>query len=53
MTARAVDMIANLTRKGAKRAHPEQITLPYSLIRRNSDAVPSLATSYGNQDKNE
>lgn len=50
MTARAVDMAASSSRKGARRAHPEQVTFPYQLVRRNSDAVPSLATTYGKQD---
>ena len=50
MTARAVDMIATFSRKQGRRALPEQVMLPYALVRRNSDAVPSLATHFGDKD---
>lgn len=45
MTAKAVEMIADLTRgeKSAAKARPAQVMLPYQLIRRGSDAAPSLA----------
>ncbi|WP_255750215.1 LacI family DNA-binding transcriptional regulator [Erythrobacter sp. LQ02-29] len=53
MTACAVEMIAKISRRPGKRDQPEQVMLPYQLIRRNSDAGPSLATSYndGRDDK--
>ena len=48
MTAQAVAMIARVYKQKTRtpRAKGEQITLDYSLIRRNSDAGPSLASSF-------
>lgn len=47
MTAKAVEMIADLARAGKSvaKTRPVQVMLPYQLIRRNSDAAPSLARS--------
>jgi LacI family transcriptional regulator len=46
MTAWAVAAIATImrTRKAGDDAEEQQMTMPYSLIRRESDAAPSLAT---------
>jgi LacI family transcriptional regulator len=48
MTAEAVAMIARVHKQKprALRAKAEQLTLAYQLIRRNSDAGPSLASSF-------
>jgi LacI family transcriptional regulator len=48
MTAEAVGMIARVHKQKprAARAKAEQLTLAYQLIRRNSDAGPSLAASF-------
>ena len=48
MTAQAVSMIARAHKKSGrgKDSKGEQLTLPYKLIRRNSDAGPSLASSF-------
>jgi len=48
MTAEAVAMIARVHKQKprASRAKAEQLTLAYQLIRRNSDAGPSLASSF-------
>ncbi len=45
MTAKAVEMIANLTRarKMGEKTRHNHLMLPYELVRRNSDAAPSLA----------
>lgn len=45
MTAKAVEMIAALSRgkRGSDKAGAEQVMMPYELIRRDSDAGPSLA----------
>ena len=47
MTARAVEMIAEKARgrRPGGTAEDKQVTFPYELIRRNSDAGPSLAGS--------
>ena len=47
MSALAVSAIARVMRakRSGERLSPEQATLPYKLIRRNSDAAPSLAMS--------
>ena len=46
MTAWAVAAIATImrARKAGEDAEEQQMTMPYSLIRRESDAAPSLAT---------
>ena len=46
MTAWAVSAIATImrARKAGEGAEEQQMTMPYSLIRRESDAAPSLAT---------
>ncbi|MXO85850.1 LacI family DNA-binding transcriptional regulator [Altererythrobacter aurantiacus] len=48
MTTQAVSMIAKAHKKyrGGRDVKGEQLTLPYKLIRRNSDAGPSLASSF-------
>ena len=48
MTAQAVSMIAKVHKqKGVKpRQEAEQVTLPYKLVRRSSDAGPSLAGAH-------
>jgi LacI family transcriptional regulator len=48
MTAEAVAMIARVHKQKPRiaRAKAEQLTLAYQLIRRNSDAGPSLAASF-------
>lgn len=48
MTAEAVAMIARVHKNKSRsaRAKAEQLTLAYQLIRRNSDAGPSLAASF-------
>ena len=48
MTARAVAMIARAYKQKGRvqRLKGEQLTLDYKLIRRNSDAGPSLASSF-------
>ena len=48
MTTQAVAIIAKVYKqKGiAGRGKPEHITLPYQLVRRNSDAGPSLVSSF-------
>jgi LacI family transcriptional regulator len=48
MTAEAVAMIARVYKQKPRiaRAKAEQLTLAYQLIRRNSDAGPSLAASF-------
>ncbi len=48
MTAKAVDMIAKAHKVKSRsvRTPTEQMTLPYELIRRNSDAPPSLVSSF-------
>ena len=48
MTAEAVSMIASAHKRPgrAKNGQSEQLILPYKLIRRNSDAGPSLAASF-------
>ena len=53
MTAQAVKMIARVhkAKRPAKTNEAEQITLPYTLVRRASDAGPSLASAY--KDKSE
>ncbi len=45
MTAWAVDAIARMIRakRQGERSRPEQETMPYTLVRRESDAAPSLA----------
>ena len=45
MTAKAVEMIAMLTRsrKAGEKIEFEHVMLPYEVVRRNSDAAPSLA----------
>jgi len=47
MTAKAVEIIADLirTEKAVGKIKPAQVMLPYQLIRRSSDAAPSLARS--------
>ncbi len=47
MTAKAVEMIADLARseKSLGKTRPAHVMLPYQLIRRDSDAAPSLARS--------
>ncbi|WP_271077253.1 LacI family DNA-binding transcriptional regulator [Aurantiacibacter sp. MUD61] len=47
MTARAVELIVKATRAKRQGLPPqmEKVILPYELVRRNSDAGPSLATS--------
>ena len=46
MTAKAVEMIAEKarSRRPASKAEEEHVTMPYKLVRRSSDAGPSLAT---------
>ena len=46
MTAKAVEMIAEKarSRRTASKAEEEHVTMPYKLVRRSSDAGPSLAT---------
>ena len=48
MTARAVEMIASVHKAShrARAVHDEQVTMPYTLVRRNSDAGPSLASTF-------
>lgn len=48
MTAQAVVLISQAHKKSGRpsRGKSEQILLPYELIRRNSDAGPSLASSF-------
>jgi len=45
MTRRAVDLLANELRSGrsGKPVRPSYITLDYTVVRRQSDAVPGLA----------
>lgn len=53
MTARAVKMIAKLARadRHGNRHGPEHVMLPYKLIRRGSEAGPSLAQFGGDDDE--
>ena len=53
MTAQAVSMIAKVHKTGArpKSGKDDQVTMPYKLIRRNSDAGPSLASSFNKSDR--
>lgn len=55
MTAQAVAMIAKVCKQKsrAQRLHGEQMTLAYKLIRRNSDAGPSLAASFNDPSNTE
>lgn len=55
MTAQAVSIIAKVHKKGGRGKEPggEQVTLPYTLVRRNSDAGPSLASSFSQPDNEE
>ena len=48
MTARAVEMIASVHKASprARATHDEQVTMPYTLVRRNSDAGPGLASTF-------
>ncbi|MEL6876854.1 MAG: LacI family DNA-binding transcriptional regulator [Pseudomonadota bacterium] len=48
MTAKAVEMIATLSRaeKSGEKLEFETVMMPYRLIRRNSDAAPSLVGSH-------
>ena len=51
MTARAVEMIAEKarSRRPARKGEEEHVTFPYTLVRRNSDAGPSLAGDPGRE----
>ena len=51
MTARAVEMIADKARarRPARKGEEEHVTFPYTLVRRNSDAGPSLAGDPGRE----
>ena len=53
MTARAVEMIAEKarSRRPASKAEEEHVTMPYKLVRRHSDAGPSLAGSARNKQR--
>lgn len=55
MTAQAVSMIAKAYKKAGrgKESAGEQLTLPYKLVRRNSDAGPSLASSFNKPESRE
>ena len=48
MTAQAVSMISRISKQKPRtgRGSAEQVTLPYKLIRRNSDAGPGLVSSF-------
>jgi LacI family transcriptional regulator len=48
MTAWAVTAIARIvrSRRAGDRPQPEHTTLPYTLVRRESDAAPSLAAGH-------
>ena len=52
MTARAVEIIAERarSRRPSGRTDCERVLMPYTLVRRNSDAGPSLAASSGRRD---
>ncbi|QUL37981.1 LacI family DNA-binding transcriptional regulator [Erythrobacter sp. JK5] len=55
MTAKAVEMIASQTRtmKSGEKPSMEHVMMPYELIRRSSDAAPSLVGSHRTDDPGE